>query len=49
MPIDPTPEIKSIIGDLIMQLAVLQAKVRLLEQDNAAMKAKLSEGDIGSV
>lgn len=45
MPIDPTPEIKTIVGDLIMQLAVLQATVRRLEQDNAALRARLSEGD----
>jgi|LakMenEpi08Oct12_1017439.scaffolds.fasta_scaffold21501_1 antirestriction protein ArdC len=39
---DPTKELSAIIGDLGVQVAYLQAQVRILTEENAALKQAAS-------
>jgi hypothetical protein len=43
---DPTKELSAIIGDLGVQIAYLQAQVRLLNQENAALKQQLENAGL---
>lgn len=45
---DPTKELSVIIGDLGVQVAYLQAQVRVLNEENSALKQQLQNVSVAN-
>lgn len=46
---DPTKELSAMIGDLGVQVAYLQAQVRILNEENSTLKQKLESAGLAAL